>query len=258
MSRITEAIRSVPWKRVGAICAVLVALLVPFWGPPLLARLSFFRVRRVVVEGARYISPSDVLDRLGVDTMNSVWEDARVLEGRVASHPQVRSVTVGRKLPGTLIVYVTENLPVALIPSAQGLRVVDAAAQTLPIDPTLLSIDLPVVARADTLVLRLLEDIRVRNPALFQRISDVRRVAGGRFGTGSGSGELRFGLAALTVRAGQDLSAARFASILPVELDLKRRGIRVGEEAPGDTARRRARVVELDLRFRDQVIARLQ
>ncbi|MFN2399497.1 MAG: cell division protein FtsQ/DivIB [Gemmatimonadaceae bacterium] len=251
MSRITEAIRSVPWKRVASICAVLVALLVSFWGPPLLARLSFFRVRRVVVEGARYVSPSDVLDRLGVDTMNSVWEDARVLERRVASHPQVRSVTIGRKLPGTLIVYVTENLPVALIPSAQGLRVVDAAAQTLPIDPTRLSVDLPVVARADTLVLRLLEDIRVRNPDLFQRISDVRRVTGG-------GGELRFGLAALTVRAGPDLSAARFASILPVELDLKRRGIRVGEAVPGDTARRRARVMEIDLRFRDQVIARLQ
>jgi cell division protein FtsQ len=40
-----------------------------------------------------------------------------------------------------------------------------------------------------------------------------------------------------------DLSAARLADLLPVERDLERR---------------RARVAEIDLRFRDQVIARLQ
>jgi hypothetical protein len=40
-----------------------------------------------------------------------------------------------------------------------------------------------------------------------------------------------------------DVTARRLAEIYPVE---------------GDLARRRARVAELDLRYRDQVIARLQ
>ena len=47
----------------------------------------------------------------------------------------------------------------------------------------------------------------------------------------------------LVIRAMSDVSAARLADLVPVESDL---------------ARRRARVAELDLRYRDQVIARLQ
>jgi hypothetical protein len=45
------------------------------------------------------------------------------------------------------------------------------------------------------------------------------------------------------VRAMQDVSVERLAEIAPVEEDL---------------ARRQLRVAEIDLRFRDQVIARLQ
>ncbi len=47
----------------------------------------------------------------------------------------------------------------------------------------------------------------------------------------------------VTVRAMLDVAPARLAEIVPVEQDL---------------ARRQARAAELDLRFRDQVIARLQ
>jgi hypothetical protein len=49
--------------------------------------------------------------------------------------------------------------------------------------------------------------------------------------------------AMLRVRARVGVSAARLTDIFPVEFDLRRRG---------------ARVAELDLRYRDQVIARLQ
>jgi hypothetical protein len=47
----------------------------------------------------------------------------------------------------------------------------------------------------------------------------------------------------LRVRAKLGVSATRLTDIFPVEFDLRRRG---------------ARVAELDLRYRDQVIARLQ
>jgi hypothetical protein len=50
-------------------------------------------------------------------------------------------------------------------------------------------------------------------------------------------------LTTVPVRAMADVTAERLADVLPVERDL---------------ARRQARVAELDLRFRDQVIARLQ
>ena len=213
---------------------LLVAILVSsaWWGPPILAQLSFFRVRKVEVRDARYISPAELLDRMEVDTSISVWDDHSELERRVAAHPQVRAVRIERKLPGTLVLRVTENLPVAFVPSPQGMQAVDAAGQQLPIDPSRVSLDLPVVARPDTVLLQLLEDVRGRHPALFARISDARRAGD----------ELHLRLATVTVRADTDLTADRLADIIPVENDLERRQLRVAE---------------LDLRFRDQVIARL-
>ena len=218
----------------ACIAALAAAVTVPWWGPRVLAQLSFFRLRHIEVQGARYLQPADVRARLAVDTSVSVWYPTDVLERRVAAHPQVRRVEIARKLPGTLVVKVTENLPVALVPTAEGMRVVDAAGKRLPIDPSRGRVDLPIVARRDTALLRLLDEVRGHDPVLFDRISNIRRTS---------RGELLLDLASIAVRARSDLSAPRLADIIPVENDL---------------ARRRARATELDLRFRDQVIARLQ
>jgi hypothetical protein len=58
-----------------------------------------------------------------------------------------------------------------------------------------------------------------------------------------GRNELVLELGTVNVRAMGDLSVDRLTDIIPVEADLMRR---------------QARVAELDLRYRDQVIARLQ
>jgi hypothetical protein len=94
--------------------------------------------------------------------------------------------------------------------------------------------DLPIVNRPDRQVLRLLETIRSQTPGLFARISDVRRLA---------SGELLMRMPDMVVRAPSNVDAQRLAEVMPVTADL---------------ARRHVRVAELDLRYRDQVVARLQ
>ena len=98
------------------LAAVVLLLLLgaPFWGPLLLRQLSFFRVRKVEIIGARYVSVGEIIDRLHVDTTASVWDPARPLVARLASHPQLRTVSVRRKLPGTLVVEIQENMPIAL------------------------------------------------------------------------------------------------------------------------------------------------
>jgi cell division protein FtsQ len=223
------------WLRLGALGALVVLVISsPWWGPRALSGLDFFRVRKVEIEGARYLAPEQVLARLQVDTTVSVWTDLAPLEERVAAHPQVRVARVERKLPGTLVVHVTENLPIALVPAARGLRAVDVDGDTLPIDPSAVDVDLPIVAQRDTAVLRLLAEVRTAYPALFDRISAVRRV---------GRGELLVQLTSVPVRALASVSVERLAEVVPVERDLERRS---------------ARVAELDLRYRDQVIARLQ
>jgi cell division protein FtsQ len=238
------------WWRLALAALVAGALAAsPWWGRRALASLAFFRVRKVEVEGVRYLAPAEVVARLAVDTSASVWDDVAPLERRLAGHPQVASVEVSRKLPATLVVRVRENLPVALVPGPGGtLRVVDAAGRILPIDPSRAGVDVPIVgqreAPRDTALLRLLGDVRDADPGFYARISEARRV---------GKGELLLQLmapaagvapsGAMPVRAESDVTVGRLTEIYPVEDDLARRGLRAAE---------------LDLRYRDQVIARLQ
>ena len=231
----TEVPRPRRWGRIVAAALVLpVVASSPWWTRAVAERMAFFRVRKVEIEGARYVDPAELLARLRVDTTSSVWAPVTPLERRVAEHPQLRHVRIERRLPGTLVVRVEEHLPVALAPGRGGLKAYDAVGRLLPLDPSRVTVDVPVVSAPDSAVLRLLGEVRVSDPALFARISEVRR---------TGRGEIVIALDRWPVRAMADLTAGRLAEISPVEDDL---------------ARRRARVAELDLRFRDQVIARLQ
>jgi cell division protein FtsQ len=236
-SRAARAVR-----RAGVGLAVAAVVTSPWWGRALLRRLDFFRVRSVEIDGARYVSPDEIVSRLRMDTTASLFDDVGPLERRVRQHPSVRDVRVERKLPGTLLVVITEDPPVAFVQATSGLVVVDAAGRSLPVDPASADVDLPVLAVRDTLALRVLGEVRERSPALFARIGEVRRVPRG------GSFYLLFRLTdsptnlAHDVLASGDVYAGRLSDIVPVEQDL---------------ARRHLRARELDLRFRDQVIARL-
>jgi cell division septal protein FtsQ len=223
-----------PFKLALLGTGVLLLLSSPLWAPLFVRRMAYFRVRRIEILGAHYVAPSDILSRLNVDTLASIWDPTKPLATRVAGHPEIATVEMGRKLPGTLVVRVTERIPVALVPASGGFRVYDARGVALSIDPTRVTVDAPVLAQADTSLLRLLGDMRELMPALYKRLSEIKR---------AGRGELLLQLKSVPVRTMQDVSLERLADIDPVEQDL---------------ARRQVRVAEIDLRFRDQVIARLQ
>jgi cell division protein FtsQ len=130
--------------------AVVLVLGAPFWGPLLLRRLTFFRVHRVEIIGARYVAPRDILSRLRVDTMASVWDPTGPLRARVASHPEIQQVVVRRKLPGTLVIEIVERVPIAMVPAAGGFRVYDERGVALPIDLARVTVDVPVLMERDT------------------------------------------------------------------------------------------------------------
>ena len=77
-------------RRLAQALALVALLGVPWWGRAALRRLDFFHVRAVEVTGARYLDPADVVRRLGVDTLRSIWDELAPLEQRVLAHPQVR------------------------------------------------------------------------------------------------------------------------------------------------------------------------
>jgi cell division protein FtsQ len=231
----------------------------PWWAPRALTRLAYFRVRRVEIEGARYAPPAELLARLRVDTTWSVWSDLDALAKRVEKHPLIAAVRVERQLPGTLRLIVREREPVAMAPTRGGVTILAADGRVLPIDPSLVGgVDVPVLAAADPAALRVLDALRHDAPTLYARVSEMRRAgrdelrmtvtpdaraAAGRAGDSSAVGANGGGdRAPFVLRASPDVSVERFADLLPVERDL---------------ARRRVRVAEIDLRFRDQVIARL-
>lgn len=237
------------WQRIAlaltSVSAALGLVTSPWWGPLALSRLDFFHVRAVEFEGVRYAKASELMQRLKVDTTQSVWQPLDSLVARVGAHPMVLRVEVERDLPGTLRVRVTERAPVAFVPARGGLRPADATGAVLPIDPSVTPLDMPVLSSADSTVLSVLEGLRQNAPAIYARVTQARRAS---------SDELRFTLTggavgaagpamanAIFVRTTPDVTVARFKDILPVEADL---------------ARNHLRVVELDLRFRDQVIAR--
>lgn len=249
----------------GGLAALGALLSAPWWARPALGHFRFFAVRRVEVEGARYASVPELVRRLGVDTTQSVWTDLGPLRARVADHPLVARVELSRRLPATLVVRVVERVPVGMAP-ARGARlaVYDAQGHALPIEPHAAGgLDVPLLAARDTALLRLLGALRADAPRLYARVSEARRVAVPgvqRAGVPAGNAAAsEFVLtlvpagdgaaatvaappAPVVVRLASDVTVARLADLLPVEDEL---------------ARRRVRVAELDLRFRDQVVARL-
>ena len=228
------------------------------------SRLEFFHLRTVEVSGTRYLSPEAIIERLALDTTRSVWDDTRPLVARLHSMPQIGAVDISRRLPGTLVVAISENLPVAFAASARGLEAVDSAGVVLPINPTREDLDLPIASQRDVPLLALLGAIRAGQPAVYRRLSEVTRDGKSdvifflRYRAPPSQSQLTDSsladslgllrnplppLRMLKVRAQLGVSVSRLADIFPVESDL---------------LRRRANIAELDLRYRDQVIARLQ
>ena len=249
-------------RKILAVLVLLLLLAPASWLVRLGAsKLEFFHLRSVSIEGTRYLSPEAVMERLAVDTMRSVWDDTDPLADRIGQMSQVSAVEISRKPPGRLVVRIKENLPVALAPSPRGLEAVDTAGIVLPIDPAREELDLPVAEQRDIELLRLLGAVRAGDPRLYRRISEISRDGRSSLlllldplaqepSTEAAAKVESTGAviaatlpSALRVRVPLGVSVSRLADIFPVESDL---------------ARRRAKVAELDLRYRDQVIARLQ
>lgn len=248
----SERLRRPGWKILGVVF-LLALIMAAAWGTRAAARqMAFFRVRTVEIKGVHYLQPSDIISRLHIDTVASLWDDLEPYRQRIRQHPQVSDARITRRMPGTLVVTIQENLPVALIQTAAGLLPYDSLGRQLPIDPARMSLDLPIVATTDPVLLKLVGAIRAEEPRLFARIEEVRRTGRDEILLTLSRGSDATSIAAetatpehrtLRVRVPIGLSVERLADIFPVETDLARRQLKVGE---------------LDLRYRDQVIARLQ
>ncbi len=235
-------------RRVAAAAAVVAAVTSPLWGPAALSPFRFFAVRRIEVKGARYLAPAAIVDAMGLPPRASVWTSTKALERRLDALAGVASVRVTRRLPGTLVVAVTEVEPVALAEGPAGLVPVDAGGRPLPYDPAQVPVDAPVVASADPRLVAALATVRATDLGLFADIAaarDARAMAVGDAAAGA-AGEGSEGGVVL------DLEDGRARLAVPVDPAVVRALAAVRE----DLNDRRVPWVELDGRYRGWVVVR--
>lgn len=147
--------------------------------PLALRHVGFFRVRQIELVGVRYLAPDTVVAALGLRPRQNVFDDLDRMEGELLRLPGVVQAGVERRLPGTLRVSVVERVPVAFAPGADRLVAFDGEGRPLPYDPAATGLDLPVISRLDSLLVRTLSVVRLADSALFQEVDAARRTEGG-------------------------------------------------------------------------------
>ncbi|GIW51302.1 MAG: hypothetical protein KatS3mg081_0657 [Gemmatimonadales bacterium] len=152
---------------------VLVAL--ALGGRWALRQADFFRVRRVELEGLRYLSPERLLAALDLGPRPNLFDPLGGLERRLESLPGVVTVRVERVLPGTLRIAVEERPAIAFLAGREGLVPVDSAGEELPYDPVAAGLDLPVVESLDKGVLSVLALARRADSAFYHEVQAAGR-----------------------------------------------------------------------------------
>lgn len=208
----------------------LLALL-GFGMPRMMRGMSFFRVTRVEVRGIRNARAAEIVKALPVPAGMSVFGDLGPIEVAADSLPGFERVSVGRKLPGTLVVTLREREPVALVMRRGKLALVSELGEVLPFDPTVSAPDLPVIREPDSLVTGLLARVRDADPTFFSSVS-----AGWKSGDD----------VTLEVEGQRYL----FRPNAPAEV------IRAVTVVAQDLAKKERRWTELDARFAGQVVVR--
>lgn len=214
--------------------------------PEGLARFEIFRVDRVELEGARYLTLAEAVERLGLGSDASVWDDPGPWEMALVTHPLVSEARVRRRLPGTLVLDVRERTPVAFLPTPT-LEPVDRTGLRLPVDPAIHPLDLPLLDPGE-------EGVDPRAVA-----GRVRRLAVEAARLGDVAPGFLARVSELELDARGDLTAR--GNDLPVTFRFRpgsgpRRfgqALRVMEDALG---RRGLAAAEVDLRYADQMVVR--
>lgn len=149
-----------------------------FGGPALLRRIDFFAVRRVEFVGVSASRPAELAAAMRVPAGANLFDDLAPYRARVLAAPGIRAAEVHRRLPGTLVVEVTEAQAVALAPKDGRLRMVGRNGKFLPFDPAVSAPDLPLVDQPGARVARVLARLQDADPELFSRVVTATEVRG--------------------------------------------------------------------------------
>lgn len=212
-------------------------------------RLGYFRITGVIVEGNRRVPTAVIIDSLGLPAHTSILEvDLKALAGQIMRNPWIKTASVSRRLPASLIVRVSERSPKAAVladraylVSDDGLILKEAGPEEIADLPLLrLTIEHPLGTAERIGISRLEQGVR-----LWQQFDQHR------LGPGMQAREIRL--------EGDGSCAVLLGSGLPY--------LRLREDALRRQLDRLARVLEIrgislreleyaDLRFTDKIIVK--
>lgn len=157
---------------------VLAGSVLWFGGPAVLRRIGFFKIRRVELVGVSAARPAELVAAMRIPRKANLFDDLGPYQARVLAFPGIRSAEVHRRLPGTLVVEVTEARAVALASRDGRLTMVGRNGKFLPFDPAVSAPDLPVVDQPDPIVSKVLGRLQEIDPELFSRVVTASQVHG--------------------------------------------------------------------------------
>ncbi|HSJ14745.1 MAG TPA: FtsQ-type POTRA domain-containing protein [Longimicrobiales bacterium] len=136
-----DAVRG--WLLVMLVTAVAAAG--AYLAPRALRHMAAFHVQHVEVTGTRYLGAEEVLAASGIVATSTLFDDFERWRGTLLRHPMIVDVAIARRLPATVVLHITETVPLAFA-GPGALRPVDARGRLLTADPAQLPLDLPVLA----------------------------------------------------------------------------------------------------------------
>lgn len=155
--------------------AALLGATLPDWAPAMLSHLPLFAVAEVNVEGTLFTSAEEIRELAALGSESSIWDDPSPWEERVEAHPLVAAATARKSGLHRITLRVNEVVPVA-VAATPKLVPVDREGRTLPIDPAVHMLDLPIVSRpgSDRRVVSVLAELLEARPVVFGTISEAR------------------------------------------------------------------------------------
>lgn len=142
-----------------------------------------FAVKTIVIDGAVH-TPRPSIDAVTRQYAGLNLFDIDIARVRrdLGALSWIRHVDIEEKVPDTLRIRVAERAPVALVENGGALGYVDdEGVMFAALSPSVGDADLPLIADASGAELKrsvaLLHDVRVHDPQLFARISEVRPIA---------------------------------------------------------------------------------
>lgn len=172
-------------RRGGAVAALAAVIglgaaawtaLGPGWVRARLSSLRLFRIETMQVSGNQVVSSAEVLAAAGLRAGESLLGlDLAAARARLVSHPRVREASLRRRLPGTIVVEVTERVPCVIVRADRDYLVDAGGAIVAPADPGSRG-DLPVLTGVEAAAGALTERGAASLAAGLELVAAIRQV----------------------------------------------------------------------------------